>query len=120
VTNANKDSKPAIAVLHVVLQTKASQRFCSQPQFELDLSVWPPPMLRRRSYLCKKLFYFHTANSHIRISCITFIYNSVLLLNICLCITTLFTYASKNILLIRVTGIIFRVCIGPDEPLQVL
>jgi hypothetical protein len=48
---------------------------------------------------------------------ITLIYNIVLFLNILFRYNTLFTYISKNILLI--IGIIFGVFVGPDKHLPV-
>ena len=59
-----------------------------------------------------KLLYFYIVIYILEYIYIIFIYNIVLFLNI-LFRYTIFTYTSKNILLI--TGIILSVFLGPDE-----
>jgi len=64
----------------------------------------------------KKLLHFHIIDLCIRIY-VSYLYIIVLFSDILFRYNTLFTYTSKNILL--VIGLIFSVFLGPDEHLQV-
>jgi hypothetical protein len=90
------------------------KHFCSWPHFELHLSLWPLT-LHRCYYLS---LYFHIVHLYIlEYSYIAFIYNTILFLNILFRRDTLFTYRSKNILLI--IGIVLSMFRRPNEHFQV-
>jgi len=99
------------------LYSRVSQTISFWIPSELYLLAWPHrSTLRRSCYIWKYFNFFHIVDLYIKVFYITFIYHTISFLNNLLRHNTLCTNKVSNIQII--TGIAFRMLLGPDERLQ--